>query len=116
MNEGLQGKVALVTGASRGIGAAIARELAAAGARVAVAGREEATLGEVARSLDGEGAGLAMKTDVAEIDDLDRLVKGVVDKLGGIDILVNNAGFLPPAKQIYSADVDEWQYVMNVNL
>ena len=116
MNETLDGKVALVTGASRGIGAAIARELAADGARVALAGREEATLQEVARSLPGERVGLALKTDVTEIADLDRLVAEVVEKLGGIDVLVNNAGFLPPPKQIYNADVDEWQYVMNVNL
>jgi dehydrogenase/reductase SDR family member 4 len=116
MKAGLEGKVALVTGASRGMGAAIARELAAAGVRVALAGREEATLQEVADSLPRAGVGLALKTDVAEVADLDRLVAEVLDRLGGVDILVNNAGVLPQAKQIYSADVDEWQYVMNVNL
>lgn len=116
MNETLDGKVALVTGASRGIGAAIARELAGAGAKVALAGREEATLEEVARSLPHESAALVLKADVAEVADLDRLVATVVDRLGGVDILVNNAGFLPRPKQIYSADLDEWQYVMNVNL
>jgi len=116
MNESLHGKVALVTGASRGIGAAIARELATAGARVALAGREEATLREVAGSLPHESGALALKADVSEVSDLDRLVAEVVEKLGAIDVLVNNAGFLPQPKQIYSADLDEWQYVMNVNL
>jgi len=116
MNETLDGKVALVTGASRGIGAAIARQLGKAGARVALAGREEGTLKEVAASLPRAGDALALKADVAEVADLDRLVDDVVKRLGGVDILVNNAGFLPQPKQIYNADLDEWQYVMNVNL
>src|SRR5947209_13664356 len=94
----------------------MARELAAAGARVALAGREEATLQEVAASLPRASAALALKADVAEVADLDRLVADVVDRLGGVDILINNAGFLPQPKQIYSADLDEWQYVMNINL
>ena len=116
MKEGLEGKVALVTGASRGIGAAIARELAAAGAHVALSGREEATLQDTARTLPKGTHALAVKADVAETSDLDRLVGTVVEELGGIDILVNNAGLMPPAKQIYKADLDEWQTVMNINL
>lgn len=116
MSERLEGKVALVTGASRGIGAAIAKELAEAGAHVALAGREEATLQATARSLPKGGHAVAVQADVADTADLDRLVGEVVKQLGGIDILVNNAGLLPPAKQIYKADLDEWQTVMDINL
>lgn len=116
MSERLEGKVALVTGASRGIGAAIAKELAEAGAHVALAGREEATLQATARSLPKGGHAVAVRADVADTADLDRLVGEVVKELGGIDILVNNAGLLPPAKQIYKADLDEWQTVMDINL
>jgi dehydrogenase/reductase SDR family member 4 len=116
MNDALDGKVALVTGASRGIGAAIARELAAAGARVALAGRDERTLREVAGTLPrGDGA-LAVPTDVTRTADLERLVAQVVEKLGAVDVLVNNAGVLPPAKQIYGVDLEEWQRVMETNL
>ena len=116
MNDGLAGKVALVTGASRGIGAAIARELADAGAHVALAGRDESTLQETARSLPRGNHAVAVKADVADTSDLDRLVGKVISELGGIDILVNNAGLMPPAKQIYNAGLDEWQEVMNINL
>jgi len=116
MSDALDGKVALVTGASRGIGAAIARELAAAGASVALAGRDEATLQEVTSSLPHGSRSLAVPADMAQTADLERLVERVVKELGGLDVLVNNAGFYPEAKQIYSVDLDEWQYVMNVNL
>jgi NAD(P)-dependent dehydrogenase (short-subunit alcohol dehydrogenase family) len=115
MQDTLDGKVALVTGASRGIGAAIARELAEAGATVALTGREEATLKQVAASLPRDGA-LTVEADVANTADLERLVARVVERLGGIDVLVNNAGLLPPARQIYDAGLDEWEQVMNVNL
>ena len=116
MSDGLTGKVALVTGASRGIGAAIAKELADAGAHVALAGRDESTLQETARALPRGAHAMAVKADVAETPDLDRLVGHVVSELGGIDVLINNAGLMPPAKQIYKADLDEWQQVMDVNL
>jgi NAD(P)-dependent dehydrogenase (short-subunit alcohol dehydrogenase family) len=116
MSDRLDGKVALVTGASRGMGAAIARELAAAGAAVGLAGRNEATLQEVAGSLPHGSRSLVVAGDVAETADLERLVGHVVNGLGGIDVLINNAGFLPEARQIYGVDLDEWQHVMNVNL
>src|SRR5262249_28055846 len=116
MKDGLEGKVALVTGASRGIGAAIARELANAGAHVALAGRDESTLSETAASLPTGNRAVTVRADVADTADLDRLVGKVVAELGGLDILVNNAGVLPAAKQVYKVDVDEWQTVMNVNL
>jgi len=116
MNDGLAGKVALVTGASRGIGAAIAKELAESGAHVALAGRSESTLQETARALPKGSHVVAVKADVAYPSDLDRLVGQVVSELGGIDVLVNNAGLLPPAKQIYKAELDEWQTVMDINL
>lgn len=116
MNDGLEGKVALVTGASRGMGAAIARELAAAGAAVGLTGRHEATLQQVAQSLPHGSHSCVVAADMAETADLDRLVGRVVEALGGVDILVNNAGFLPEAKQIYRVDLEEWQHVLNVNL
>jgi dehydrogenase/reductase SDR family protein 4 len=116
MNDALDGKVALVTGASRGIGAAIARELAAAGASVALAGRQEATLQEVAQSFPRGSRSLAVPADMAEPSDLERLMDRVVKELGGLDVLVNNAGFLPDAKQIYNVDLEEWHRVIDVNL
>jgi dehydrogenase/reductase SDR family member 4 len=116
MNDGLEGKVALVTGASRGMGAAIARELAAAGAAVGLTGRHETTLQQVAQSLPHGSHFIVVAADMAETADLDRLVGRVVEALGGVDILVNNAGFLPEAKQIYRVDLEEWQHVLNVNL
>ena len=116
MSQQLDGKVALITGASRGIGAAIARQLSAAGASVVLAGRVEATLEDVARSLPHGSHCLVVPADMVQTSDLERLVERVVSSMGGLDILVNNAGFYPERKQIYNVDVDEWQYVMSVNL
>jgi len=114
MDFRLDGKVAVVTGASRGIGAAIARELARVGASVVVAARGQDALEEVAASLDGRGH--AVPTDVSRLEDMDRLAAAAVGRFGGIDVLVNNAGMAPPAKQIYKVDADEWQQTMDVNV
>ena len=110
----LDGKVAIVTGAGRGIGAAIARELAAAGASVVLAARSEDELEKVRGSIAGKA--LTVRTDVSRVEELERLASTAVRELGGVDILVNNAGVLPPAKQIYKVDLEEWERVMAVNV
>jgi NAD(P)-dependent dehydrogenase (short-subunit alcohol dehydrogenase family) len=116
MENQLDGKVVLVTGASRGIGASIARKLADIGASVAVTARDGKALQEVAASLDSGTGSLSVPADVARTEDLDRLVDEVAQRFGRIDVLVNNAGLMPDAKQIYNVDVDEWEHVLDVNL
>jgi NAD(P)-dependent dehydrogenase (short-subunit alcohol dehydrogenase family) len=109
----MQGKVAIVTGAAQGIGHAIADGLAAAGARIVVAdlrGAEEAAAG-----FEG---GLGITADVANEDDVQRLVDEVVERFGTVDILVNNAGLyasleMRPFEQI---PLEEWRTVMDVNV
>ena len=114
MEFNLDGKVAVVTGANRGIGAATARELARVGASVVVAARGADSLRQVAAELGDRG--LAVATDVTRTEELDRLVAAAVDRFGGIDVLVNNAGVAPPAKQIYKVTPEEWQATMDVNV
>src|SRR5256885_14751723 len=91
MEEGLQGKVALVTGASRGIGAAIAKELAEAGAHVALAGRDESTLQETARSMPRGNHTLTVKADVADTSHLERLGGKVGVERGGRDVAIKQS-------------------------
>ncbi|HCV22707.1 MAG TPA: hypothetical protein DGN59_04550, partial [Candidatus Latescibacteria bacterium] len=94
----MTGKVAIVTGASRGIGRAIARVFAAAGARVALAARSADQLKEVAAEMQSEGiaedALLIMPTDVAIASQVEAMAKTVIDTWGQLDILVNNAGLI----------------------
>jgi NAD(P)-dependent dehydrogenase (short-subunit alcohol dehydrogenase family) len=92
----LDGKVALVTGGSKGIGRAIALSFAREGADVSVAARGIDDLEEAAKEVEAEGRrALAVPTDVRELDQVEALVRRTVNELGGIDILVNNAGAAP---------------------
>ena len=90
--EPLDGKVAIVTGSSRGLGFLIARELIAAGCRVVICGRDANDL-EIARKALGSAV-MAMTCDVSQKEDVDDLIMHVVEEFGRIDILVNNAGVI----------------------
>jgi 3-oxoacyl-[acyl-carrier protein] reductase len=108
----LDGKVALVTGGSRGIGAAISRELAKAGARVALNYRAGQ---EVADEIAGEIGGLAVQADVSNPEEVQALIERVEGELGDIDALVNNAGVTRDTLIARMTD-DDWQTVIDTNL
>jgi 3-oxoacyl-[acyl-carrier protein] reductase len=110
----LNGQVALVTGGSRGIGLGIARELAAAGARVAVVARDGERAVAAAAGLPGEGH-RGYGCDVADGEAVNALVKQVEDELGSLDVLVNNAGVTRDNLLMRLKD-DDWQVVMDTNL
>jgi 3-oxoacyl-[acyl-carrier protein] reductase len=90
----LQGKIAVITGSSRGIGAAIAKELAAQGAAVVLNHRDSAAQAETvaAEIAAAGGQAVAIRADVSSYAEAQRLVKETVDRFGRLDILVNNAG------------------------
>ena len=113
----LDGKVALVTGASRGIGAAIARDLAAAGAHVVVNYCSQRAAAEtVVSDIVAHGGGAeAVAFDVAASTEVADTVRALVARLGKVDVLVNNAGVSADAL-IVRADEDSWNRVLDVNL
>jgi NAD(P)-dependent dehydrogenase (short-subunit alcohol dehydrogenase family) len=100
MDLGLQGKVAIVTGASEGIGYAIAEGLAREGARVVICARREPLLAQAGETISERTGGevLAVVCDVQQTPDVKRLVQQAVERFGGVDILVNNAGSVPRIK------------------
>jgi 3-oxoacyl-[acyl-carrier protein] reductase len=108
----LSGQIALVTGGGRGIGAHIARELAAAGMRVAVSARTRAEVEQVA----GEVGGLALVADVSKRDDVEQMVADVEEELGVLDLLVANAGIGLSEQESWMLDPDEWWHVHEVNV
>ena len=112
----LAGKVAFVSGASKGIGVAIAQALAAAGADLALTARDERGLQETARRAGEDGATVWTKTaELADADEVKTLGKAALDEFGRIDILVNNAGLTIP-QSILEIGLDEWRTTFNVNL
>ncbi len=113
----LAGKVALVTGASRGIGRAIALGFAAAGADVSLAARSESDLETLAKEIDQMGRrALVVPTDVNDRSQIEALVERTVEELGGLHILVNNAGGTRFMAPIVSLRPDGWDKVRTLNL
>jgi 3-oxoacyl-[acyl-carrier protein] reductase len=111
------GKVAIVTGGSRGIGRAVALTLAREGARVAIGARGEADLEDTRRALEASGSGphLAVRCDLTTADGVEALVARTVERLGGVDLLVNNVGG-SGARRVQDASEEDFRAVLDRNL
>lgn len=119
-SHALDGRVAVVTGGSSGLGRAAAIALAAAGARVAVLARSDADLQDTLARIAGDGQGggpraLAVAVDLADADSVERAVARVRDELGPVDVLVNAAGTDVPGS-VEELDTAGWDRVMDVNV
>lgn len=113
----LKNKVAIITGARRGIGQGIALKMAEAGAKVAVTDIDEKECQAVVDEIKKLGSeGLAIKVDVTKKEDIENAVKKTVEKFGKLDILVNNAGICWPIKPLTELTEEEWDKLIDINL
>jgi len=112
----IEGKVAIITGASSGIGYATAVALSKAGAKVAIGARRTDKLEQLENEIKKNGGEvLAQKLDVTKKDDCSAFVDQTIKKWGTVDILVNNAGLMP-LSFVKSLKVDEWEQMIDVNI
>jgi NADP-dependent 3-hydroxy acid dehydrogenase YdfG len=110
----LTGKTALITGASRGIGADTARVMATAGAQVVLMARSDRDLEALAAEIGGQA--IACTSDVADYDHWTKAVAVALEQTGQLDILVNNAGLIDPIARLEDSDPEEWGKLIDVNL
>ncbi|MEV7870006.1 SDR family NAD(P)-dependent oxidoreductase [Streptomyces sp. NPDC088124] len=116
MATNLAGTVALVTGASSGIGAATARQLAERGASVAIVARRKARLEELAAEIEkAGGTALVVEADITDRTQAEAAVQQTVERFGQLDILVNNAGLMLLGP-VVGADVEEWERMLAINV
>ena len=112
----IKGKVAIITGASSGIGYATALALSKAGAKVAIGARRIDKLDQLANEITKNGGEvLSQKLDVTKKDDCDAIVAQTIKKWGTVDILVNNAGLMP-LSFVKNLKVEEWEQMIDVNI
>lgn len=117
MDLGIQGKVALITGGSKGIGRAAAEVLAKEGCKIVICARHAVELNTFANVLKANGTEvLAVPADMNRDDDIKNLVQQTVDTFGTIDILVNNAGSVGNPKPFHELDTQEWRDLFELNL
>ena len=110
----LTGKVVLITGASRGIGAAAAREFADAGAKVALVARGADQIADLAGEI-GEDA-VAIPCDISRYWQVGQAIENCIKAFGRLDVLINNAGVIEPVSHLAEADPDAWGQVIDINL
>ncbi|MEM7679378.1 MAG: SDR family NAD(P)-dependent oxidoreductase [Pseudomonadota bacterium] len=117
MAHDFSGKLALVTGASRGIGAAVAKALAHHGAHVILLARTQGALEEVDDAIraDGNGKATLIPMDLGKLDDVDKLGPSIRERFEKLDIFFGNAGMLGPLTPAHQIDPKDWQKVMTVN-
>jgi NADP-dependent 3-hydroxy acid dehydrogenase YdfG len=116
MTNNIAGKVVVITGASGGLGEAIARHLAKLGAKVVLGARRIERLEKLVSEIKSEnGHAVAAATDVTKRRDLERLASTAVQQFGRVDVLVNNAGIMQLAS-LAKLTVDEWDRMIDVNI
>lgn len=109
----LSGKIALVTGGSRGIGLATAKILSENGATVVITAKDEKRLESAVKEIPNA---IGIAANIRNTNDVKNVVSKVIEKFGKLDILVNNAGIFPKIKKLHEIDEDEWNEVLDVNL
>ncbi len=110
----MQGKTVLITGASRGIGAAAARAFADAGANVALVARGREAIADLAGEIGDRG--IAIPCDVSRFWEVEAAVEACVGTFGGLDVLVGSAGVIEPISHLATSDPEAWGQVIDVNL
>ncbi|MFP5510448.1 MAG: SDR family oxidoreductase [Alphaproteobacteria bacterium] len=112
--DAIKGRTVLITGASRGIGAAAARAFAAAGANVVLAARDRAAVERIAGEIGDAAVGLAC--DVTDMAQVQAAVDLAVSRFGALDVLIGNAGVIEPIARLDAADAAEWGRAIDINL
>ncbi|MEN1970367.1 SDR family oxidoreductase [Lentibacillus sp. N15] len=115
MTKQLTGKTAIVTGASSGIGTAIAKALVEAGANVVLAARNEKKIAEIASEIDQKEKTLCVKTDMTKPEDVNSLAERAKQAFGSVDIYVNNAGRMGSSR-VLQGDVTDWEEMIDINI
>lgn len=112
----LDGKVAVVTGAARGIGRGLAQTFARAGMKVVLAGRNQESIDRTVKELEATGAEvLGVQSDVANLSDVEALAEATIDRFGGVHVLCNNAGVAVPGS-LGTVSMEDWRWTLSTNL
>tara|TARA_R110002096_G_scaffold46032_6_gene123073 strand:+ start:45475 stop:46227 length:753 start_codon:yes stop_codon:yes gene_type:complete len=107
-------KTVVITGASRGIGAATARHFAALGANVVLAARSVSEIDKITAEIGANA--LAVACDVSDVTQVENLINTAVEHFDSIDILINNAGVIEPVERLEESDIDAWSRMMDINI